>query len=315
MISRGMTFQSGFAAIVGRPNVGKSTLVNHLVGSKVAVVTPRPQTTRNRIQGIVTRENAQVVLVDTPGIHKPATALGRQMLAEVEQALEGIDVVAMMLDSTEELGRADRFVFGRVRRFEGPKFLLLNKIDLIPKARLLPLMDACSREENFAEIIPISARTGDGLPVLWRKLVEHLPEGEPYFPADQTTDQPERFLAAEIIREKAMSATYHEVPHAIAVLVEEFEELARLIRIRATLCVEREGQKGILVGKRGETLKKIGSTARKELEELLGIRIFLELRVKVQADWRDNAAFVRRLDWRRQLEHLADREAARESDS
>lgn len=297
-------FKSGFVAIVGRPNAGKSTLVNQLVGRKVAIVSPRPQTTRNRIQGIVNRDDAQIVLIDTPGLHKPATVLGRQMINEIEAALEGIDVLALLLDASEEFGRGDRRVLERAKTFGGPAFLLLNKIDLIPKARLLPLMDACSRENDFAEIIPISALTGNGLPLLLDKLIEHLPEGEPYFPSDQFTDQPERFLSAEIIREKAIGLTHHEVPHAIAVLVESFEESERLIRIRAMIHVERDGQKGILIGKGGEMLKKIGTAARRELEELLGVKIFLELHVKVQPDWRDNPALVRLLDWRRQLERL-----------
>ena len=298
-------FKSGFVAIVGRPNVGKSTLVNRLVGQKVAIVSPRPQTTRNRIQGIASREHAQVVLIDTPGVHKPETALGRQMMEEVKQAFEGIDVVALMIDASEAFGPGDRRALERGRRFAGTSFLLPNKIDLIEKERLLPLMDACRREHNFAEIIPVSALTGDGVDLLLGKLIEYLPEGEPYFPPDQFTDQPERFLASEIIREKAISATYHEVPHAIAVLVESFEESEKLIRIHAVIHVERDGQKGILIGRGGEVLKKIGTAARKELEALLGTKIFLELYVKVQRNWRDNPALVRQLDWRRQLEQLA----------
>ena len=303
------SFKSGFVAIVGRPNVGKSTLVNRLVGHKVAIVSPRPQTTRNRIQGIVNRENAQVVLIDTPGMHKPATALGRQMMGEVGQALEGIDVLALLMDASEEFGRGDRWALARVRGFRGTRFLLPNKIDLIPKTRLLPLIDVCTRECDFAEVIPISARTGDGVDLLLRKLIEYLPEHGPYFPADQYTDQPERFLAAEIIREKVITSTHHEVPHAVAVLVDSFEESERLVRIRATIRVEREGQKGILIGRGGEALKRIGTTARRELEELLGVKIFLGLYIKVQRDWRQKPALVRQLDWRRQLEQLGERES------
>jgi GTP-binding protein Era len=300
-----MAFKSGFVAIVGRPNAGKSTLVNQLVGHKVAIVSPRPQTTRNRIQGIVNREGAQVVLIDTPGMHKPSTALGRQMMEEVQQALDGIDVVALILDASDDFGPGDRFAIERVRQFLGPVFLLLNKIDLIPKGRLLPLIATCSGKADFAEIIPISALTGDGLPLLLEKLVERIPEGVPYFPPDQYTDQPERFLAAEIIREKALAGTYDEVPHAVAVLVDNFDETPGLVRIRATIYIERQGQKGIVIGKGGEMLKKIGTTARRELETLLGVKIFLDLYVKVQRDWRDNPALVRQLDWRRQLEQLS----------
>lgn len=297
-------FKAGFAAVVGRPNVGKSTLVNQLVGQKVAIVSPRPQTTRTRIQGIVNRERAQIVLIDTPGLHKPATALGRQMMKEVAQALESIDVVLLLIDASEDFGPGDRYALERVRQFVGPVFLLLNKIDLIPKARLLPLIDSLSREAEFAEIIPISAMTGDGLELLLEKLTERIPESEPYFPPDQFTDQPERFLAAELIREQAIAATYHEVPHALAVIVESFEEKASLIRIRAMLYVERESQKGILIGRGGEKLKQIGTAARRELEKLLGTKVYLELVVKVQRNWRDNPALVRQLDWRRQLEEL-----------
>ncbi len=298
------TFKSGFVAIVGRPNAGKSTLVNRLVGQKVAIISPRPQTTRNRIQGIVHRSDAQVVLIDTPGMHKPATVLGREMMGEVEQALDGNDIVALLLDASEKFGAGDRWALERVARSNGVRFLLPNKIDVIPKSRLLPLIDSCRRACEFVEVIPISALTGDGVPLLLEKLVEHLPIGAPYFPADQFTDQPERFLAGEIIREKVIASTYNEVPHAVAVLVESFEEGASLVRIHATIHVERDGQKGIVIGRGGETLKKIGTTARRELEILLGVKIFLELHVKVQRDWRDNPARVRQLDWRRQLEHL-----------
>jgi GTP-binding protein Era len=285
--------------------VGKSTLVNRLVGQKVAIVSPRPQTTRNRIQGVVNREDAQVILIDTPGMHEPASALGRQMMKEVEQALEGIDVLALLVDASEEFGPGDRRALARVRGLGGMRFLLPNKIDLIPKTRLLPLIEACSKECDFAEVIPISALTGDGADLLLRKLKEYLPEHEPYFPADQYTDQPERFLAAEIIREKLIATTYQEVPHAVAVLVDSFEESERVIRIRATIHVEREGQKGILIGRGGEMLKKIGTAARRELEELLGVKIFLGLYVKVQRHWRQKPALVRQLDWRRQLEQLS----------
>ncbi len=300
-----MAFRSGFVAVVGRPNAGKSTLVNGLVGRKVTIVAAKPQTTRNRIQGIVHRENAQIVLVDTPGIHKPLTLLGRQMMEEVEQALEGVDIVVLIVDSSEEFGAGDRFALDLVRRFHGTTFLLLNKIDLIAKEQLLPLIATYHRQHDFAEIIPISALTSDGLELLVTKLIEHLPEGPAYFPPDQYTDQPERFLAAEIIREKAIAATREEVPHAMAVLVDNFEELKKLIRIRATIYVEREGQKGIVIGKGGTMLKKIGTAARKELETVLGTKIFLELYVKVQRDWRQKPALVRQLDWRRQLEQLS----------
>jgi GTP-binding protein Era len=297
-------FKSGFVAVVGRPNAGKSTLVNKLVGQKVSIVTSRPQTTRNRIQGIVNCSNAQVVLIDTPGLHRPDSALGRQMMGEVNAALDGVDVLALILDVSEDVGKGDRHAIERAARFEGTRILLLNKVDRIPKDTLLPIIETVGKLADFSEIIPISALTGDGVDRVLEKFIEYLPSGEPHFPADQYTDQPERFLAAELIREKAMAGTFHEVPHAVAVLVDRFEEADKLIRIRATIYVEREGQKGILIGRAGASLKKIGTDARKELEEILGAKIFLELFVKVLRDWRDNPELVRQLDWRLQLERL-----------
>ncbi|HJY86139.1 MAG TPA: GTPase Era [Candidatus Acidoferrales bacterium] len=297
-------FRSGFVSVVGRPNVGKSTLVNRLVGRKVAIVSPRPQTTRNLLLGIANLAEAQVVLMDTPGLHKPTSALGRQMMEEVDQALEGADLVAMLVDSSEQFGSGDRWALERVHDFSGPTFLVLNKIDLIPKPRLLPLIDTYRSEAEFAEIVPVSALTGDGLPLLIEKFIAYLPAGKPFFPPDQFTDQPGRFLAGEIIREKAIALTRDEVPHALAVLVEDFEETPGLIRIRANIEVERAGQKGILIGRGGEMLKRVGTAARRELEQLLDTKVFLELYVQVRRHWRNNPALVRRLDWRRQLELL-----------
>lgn len=298
-------FKSGFVAVVGRPNAGKSTLVNRLVGEKVAIVTSRPQTTRNRIQGIVNRPEAQIVLIDTPGLHRPDSALGRQMMNEVDAAIEAVDLVALIVDASEEFGAGDRRAVERVGKFHGRRFLLLNKVDRIPKSTLLPLIERTSKLGIFDEIIPISALKGDGTDALLQKIVEYLPTGPPDFPVDQYTDQPERFLAAEIVREKAMEATTQEVPHAVAVLVDSFEEGEKLIRIRATIYVEREGQKGILIGRGGASLKKIGTAARQDLEKILGTKIFLELYVKVQKNWRDNPQIVRQLDWHRQLEQMS----------
>jgi GTPase len=300
-----MSFRSGFVAIVGRPNAGKSTLVNTLVGRKVAIVSPRPQTTRNRIQGIVNRDDAQIVLIDTPGIHQAKNVLSRQMMDEAQHALEGVDVLSLIVDASEDFGAGDQFSIEWVRRFHGPIFLLLNKVDRIRRQLLLPLIEKYAGLYDFAEVFPISALTGDGCPALVDSWLARLPESPPYFPPDQFTDQPERFLAAELIREKAILATREEVPHAIAVLVDSFEEKKELVKIRATLYVEREGQKGILIGKRGETMKKIGTQARKDIESILGTHIFLELFVKVQPNWRQNAVLVRQLDWHRQLEQLA----------
>jgi GTPase len=300
-----MAFKSGFVAIIGRPNAGKSTLVNTLVGRKVAIVSPKPQTTRNRIQGIVNREDAQIILIDTPGIHKSENVLSRQMMDEVVHALEGIDVLSLIVDASAKFGPGDRFAIEWMRRFHGPAFLLLNKVDRISKPQLLPLIDRYRRLYEFAEIFPIAALTREGCLDLVNGWLARLPEAPPYFPADQFTDQPERFLAAEIVREKAILATREEVPHAIAVLVDSFKESTSLLNIRATLYIEREGQKGILIGKGGETIKKIGTQARKELESILGAHIFLELFVKVQPNWRQDSALVRQLDWHRQIEQLA----------
>lgn len=300
-----MEFKAGFVTIVGRPNAGKSTLVNTVVGQKVAIVSPKPQTTRNRIQGILNRDDAQIVLIDTPGIHRPGDLLGRQMMDEARHALEGIDVLSLIVDASADFGGGDRFAIEWVKRFHGPVFLLLNKIDRIHKPALLPLIERYRREFEFAEIFPTAALTGEGCLDLVRGWLACLPEHPPYFAPDQFTDQPERFLAAEVLREKVILATREEVPYAVAVLVESFEENERILRISATIYVEQEGQKGILIGKGGAMLKKIGTLARKELEGILGTKIFLELLVKVKPRWRENAGMVRQLDWRRQLDQLS----------
>lgn len=303
-----MPFKSGFVAIVGRPNAGKSTLVNTLVGQKVSIVSPKPQTTRNRVQGILNRDSAQIVLIDTPGIHKPASALNRMMMDEVQHALDGLDVLSLIVDASVEFGAGDRFSIEWVTRFHGPVFLLLNKVDRVKKPALLPLIARYQRAFDFSEIFPISARTGEGCASLVDAWPRHLPEAEAYFPPDQFTDQPERFLAGEIIREKAILETREEIPHALAVVIDSFEETPKLIHIRASICVEREGQKGILIGKSGERIKQIGTFARKELEQILGAKVFLETFVRVEPRWRENPALVRQLDWRYQLEQLAERQ-------
>ncbi len=300
--------RAGFVAIIGRPNAGKSTLLNRFVGQKVAIVTSKPQTTRNRIQGIVTRPEGQIVFVDTPGIHEATTALNRQMMREVAAALEGIDVLLMMVDATRTLPHADSFLLDKGQRFVGKTILALNKIDRVPKPKLLPLLDAFAKAFPFAALVPISALRGDGCEELMQEILKHLPEGEAFFPDDQITDQPERFLVGEIIREKAIDLTYHEVPHALAVVIDQFEEKPSLLRIHATLHVERDSQKKILIGHKGDMLKKIGTAARKELEKLLGTKIFLAMFVKVVEDWRENPQKVRELDWHSQLEALVEKQ-------
>jgi GTPase len=297
-------FRSGFVAIVGRPNAGKSTLLNRLVGQKVAIVTSKPQTTRNRIQGIVTRPEGQIIFIDTPGLHVPESALGRQMMHEVAAALEGIDVLLLIVDASRALPQADDLLLERAKRFSGKTILALNKVDGLPKPKLLPLIEAFRKAFEFAAIVPISALKGSGCEELLGEILRLLPEGEPYFPEEQVTDQPERFLAAEIVREKAIQAMYHEVPYALAVKVEKFEELPKLLRIEATMNVERDSQKKILIGHKGEMLKKIGTQARKELEKLFETKIYLGLFVKVVPDWRENPQRVRELDWHVQLESV-----------
>ena len=293
-------------AIIGRPNAGKSTLLNRYVGQKVAIVTSKPQTTRNRIQGIVTRPEGQIVFIDTPGLHEAHTVLNRQMMREVAAALEGIDVLLMMVDASATQPHADQLLLDKAKRFEGKAILALNKTDRVPKPKLLPLLEAFSKAFPFAALVPISALKGNGCDELLAEILKQLPEGVPFFPEDQVTDQPERFLASEIVREKAIQLTYHEVPHALRVMIDKFEETPKILRIEATLNVERDSQKKILIGKKGEMLKKVGTEARKELETLLGTKIYLGLFVKVAPGWRDNPQQVRELDWHAQLQDLAE---------
>ncbi len=303
-------FRSGFVSIIGRPNAGKSTLLNALVGERVAIVTHKPQTTRNRIQGIVNvkaakgRPAGQIVFIDTPGVHKPESQLSKRMMQEVYDALEGRDLILLIVDATQKFGTGDEFVLELIRKAGGRVFLLLNKIDILAKDRLLPLIENYSKNYKFEEVIPISAGKKDGLDMLLSKTVNALPSGPRYFAKDQYTDQPERFLASEIIREKVLVAAGQEVPYATAVVIERFEEGKKLVKIAATIFCERDGQKAILIGKGGSMLKKIGTGARLSLERLLGTKVFLELFIKVVPDWRRSKQFIDDLDWRRQLETL-----------
>ena len=359
-----MGFRSGFVSIVGRPNAGKSTLLNALLGQKLAIVTHKPQTTRTRVLGVLEvpgpgsrkpalpaaeaaggvetkprpkakpAAGAQIVLVDTPGIHKPDTQLDKRMMQEVHDALEQRDCVLFIVDVTHRLVKGDgEKVTGRmamsaaeddfslqlIQKLDCPVILLLNKVDQISPAEVMPLIAHWSGLYRFAEIIPISARKGINLDLLVETLVGVLPEGKRYFPKDQLTDQPERFMVAELIREKILLLTGEEVPYSAAVVIETFEEPASpkklkdgrlpVTKIAAAIFCERTGQKAILIGKQGAMLKEIGSQARKDIESLLGTRVFLELFVKVQEDWRSKAGFVEDLDWRRQMEALAEKQA------
>lgn len=295
------TTRSGFVAIVGRSNVGKSTLINALVGAKVSIVTPVPQTTRNRILGIVTRPAAQVIFMDTPGIHRPLSHLNQQMMAFVRQALEERDLVLLVADAAEKFGRGDEFAMELLKSYRTKTVLALNKIDLIKKPSLLPLIDRYSKLYNFEEIFPVSALKGEGLPELLEAVIKLLPTGPHYFPHDQYTDQPERFLAGEIVREQVIRQTRQEMPYVTAVIVEDFSESETLTRIRGTIVVEKESQKPIIIGAGGQRLKEIGTEARRELEKLFPPKVYLELHVKVEPHWRDSRAIVAALDYREEL--------------
>ena len=315
-----MPFRSGFVCILGSPNAGKSNLLNALVGEKLAIISPKPQTTRNRIQGIIhvpatdkdqdkgkakgkKKGGGQIVLIDTPGVHKPDSSLGRKMMVEVREALEGCDLVLMLMDVTRKPDQRDEFALDLLRRTGAKAFLILNKIDLIPeKSRLLPLIEKNRSLYHFSEVFPISALKRKGLDHLLETVLNALPAGPEYFPEDEITDQPARFMASEIIREQVLLNTSEEIPYATTVVVESFEEGPRLTRIAAIIYCERQGQKGILVGKGGRMLKKIGTAARLAIERMLGTKVYLELFVKAEPGWRDSRRFVEELDWRRQLE-------------
>jgi GTPase len=307
-----MSFRSGFVCILGRPNAGKSTLLNALAGEKLAIVSPKPQTTRNRVLGVIHvpkqkgKAGAQVIVLDTPGVHRPDSTLGRKMMSEVREALDSCDLILAMIDASKRPDAEERFLFDLVSKSKTAAFLLLNKIDLLGpgKLKLLPLIGQYAGMHQFREIIPISARKREGLDLLLEKVVAELPSGPTYFPPDQITDQPVRFMSAELIREQVLLGTSEEVPHSVTVLIEEFEEGKTLTRIAAAIFCEREGQKRILIGKQGQMLKKIGSAARIEIEKMIGTKVFLQLFVKVRPNWRESKGFVEELDWRRQLENL-----------
>jgi GTP-binding protein Era len=293
-----MPIKSGFVAIVGRPNAGKSTLINVLVGEKVSIVTPVPQTTRNRILGIVNRPDAQVVFVDTPGIHKPLSRLNQQMMTFVRQALAERDLAVLIVDASARFGRGDEFALQLLKEYAPKAILALNKIDLIPKPQLLPLIDRYSKLHDFEEIFPVSALHNDGVEDVLQAVIRLLPEGPQYFPPEIYTDQPERFLASEIIREKVIRHTQQELPHVTAVFIEQFEETETITRIHAMIVVERDSQRPIVLGAGGQRIKQIGTEARLELERLFPPKVFLELFVKVEPRWRDRRDLVAALDYR-----------------
>lgn len=282
-------YRAGYVALVGRPNAGKSTLLNRMVGEKIAAVSNKPQTTRHRIQGVITRPEGQIVLVDTPGVHKPGYQLNRRMMAAVHDALDGVDLVGLIRDASVSTGSGDRFVLDLVKQAEKPSLLILNKTDkLDSKAGLLPLMEFYQNEYDWQSVVPISARKGDQVDKLLVELIKHLPESEPIFEEDELTDQSVRVLVSEMVREKVLETTGEEIPYVTAVVTEKFDqERPNFARIYCAIFVERASQKKIIIGKGGERLKQIGTAARRDIEKLLGHRCYLELFVKVEEGWRD----------------------------
>ncbi len=289
-----MSYKSGFVAVIGRPNVGKSTLINELIGQKIAIMSDKPQTTRNKILCVLTEDDAQIVFLDTPGIHKPAHKLGEYMIKAAEGALNEVDAVCFVVDATEKFGAGEKYILERLEKTSKPVILLINKVDLVEKNDLLPIMESYRKLYDFKAIIPISAKEGENLGALLTEIKKYLPEGPKYYPDDFVTDQPERLIAAELIREKILQLTRDEVPHSVAVEVEEMKPRKKVdVYTRATIYVERESQKGIVIGKRGALLKEIGEAARKDIEAMLGSKIYLDLWVKVKKDWRDKEGAIR----------------------
>ncbi|WP_027088294.1 GTPase Era [Cohnella panacarvi] len=292
-------FKSGFVAIVGRPNVGKSTLMNHVIGQKIAIMSDKPQTTRNKIHGVYTTDDVQIVFLDTPGIHKPNSKLGNYMMKAAESALDEVDAVLFLTDVSEELGGGDRYIIERLKSVKTPVFLVLNKIDKITPDAMLPIIDKWRKLRDWTEIVPVSALQGNNVTALLEQLSKYLGEGPMYYPADQVTDHPEQFVCAELIREKILQMTREEIPHSIAVEIESMsKEENGLVNIGAVIYVERDSQKGIIIGKSGSLLKEIGKQARADMERLLGSKIFLELWVKVNKDWRNRESVLKSLGFR-----------------
>ena len=286
--------KSGFVSLIGRPNAGKSTLLNRLVGTKLAIVSDKPQTTRTRILGVRNYPDAQVVFLDTPGIHRPLHRMNVRMVDTAVDTIGEVDVLGLVVDATEKTGKGDQFVFDLVKKADAPVFLILNKIDLIKKTRLLPMLDALGKAGTFAEIIPVSASTGENVDRLERLIIDRLPAGEPRYPDDYVTDQPERFMASEIVREKLLQFTRDELPFSSGVVIDRFEEAGtgdlgkNLMRLYCTIVVDRESHKPIVVGKGGDMIKKIGTAAREELERFFRVKVFLDLHVRVKSEWRED---------------------------
>ena len=288
-------FRSGFVSIVGRPNSGKSTLLNRLVGDKISIVTSSPQTTRHVVRGIVNDRRGQIVFLDTPGIHRPVYKMNQRMMRVMLGSLEEIDVVMLMVDASEPFGRGEAFALNLISKAPSRRFLLLNKVDKVAKRKLLPQIDHYRKAADFDQVVPISALDGDGVGTVVDEIFRYLPEGPMYYPSDQLSDQPERFLVAEMIREKLIVRTRQELPHATAIVIERFEEGEGVVRIYASIVVERESQKIIVIGTAGQVLKEVGVEARAEIESLLGRKVYLDLHVKVRKKWRDDDQMLRTL--------------------
>ncbi|ALA51152.1 GTPase Era [Shouchella clausii] len=282
------TFKSGFVSIIGRPNVGKSTLLNRVIGQKIAIMSDKPQTTRNKVQGVLTRDDAQLVFMDTPGIHKPKHRLGDFMMKVAKNTLREVDLILYVVEADAKFGPGEQYIIERLQETKTPVFLLINKIDKVSPEELLKVIDLYKDRYPFAEIIPISALEGNNVPTLVEQIVEHMEEGPQYYPADQVTDHPERFIIAELIREKVLHLTKEEIPHSVAVVIEQIKKRDNgKVYVGATVIVERSSQKGIIIGKHGAMLKEVGQLARSDIEALLGSSVYLELWVKVQKDWRN----------------------------
>ena len=291
-------FKSGFATLIGRPNVGKSTLMNHLIGQKIAITSNKPQTTRNRIQTVLTTEDGQIVFVDTPGIHKAKNKLGEYMVHIAERSLNEVDVVLWLVEPTTFIGAGERHIIEQLKKVKTPVILVINKIDMVKKEDLLPAIDVYRREYDFADIVPVSARSGDNTDELVKVIMKYLPYGPQFYDEDTITDQPERQIVAELIREKALHCLNEEIPHGIAVAIDRMKMERKVMHIDATIICERDSHKGIIIGKQGSMLKKIGSTARYEIERLLDCRVNLKLWVKVQKNWRDSDYLMKNFGYR-----------------
>ncbi|MFK8242090.1 MULTISPECIES: GTPase Era [unclassified Facklamia] len=286
-------FKSGFVAIIGRPNVGKSTLLNRLIGQKIAIMSDKAQTTRNRIQGVYTDDEAQIIFIDTPGIHKPKHALGDFMVNTAYSALKGVDAVLFVVNASQKIGPGDRLIMERLKNLEVPVFLLINKIDLVQPDDLLGIIESYIEEQSFDEIFPISATEGNNVPEMLDTLKGILPQGPQYYPADQIMDHPEYFVVAEFIREKILLLTKEEIPHSVAVQVQSMQRNENdKVEVQATIIVERKSQKGIIIGAQGSMIKKIGQMARRDIEHLLDDKVYLDLWVKVQKDWRNRQTYI-----------------------